>query len=128
MRKHGIPIGLSLAAACILVAGMFSASCVNTPTVPMPPPDSAQFSVTAPDADGIAHITGLAGAFPEWSGAENRIYGFVLNLDTDRGVIEPVNMDGSFEAWIEALTGDQLSIQTWGGGGDASIPSYVFVP
>lgn len=79
-------------------------SCNSSPTVPVPPPE--MIVVNAPSEDGYAVVFGKPGA---------AIVGdsiLVFNKNISRGVVTPVEEDGSFEVEIEASAGDRLSIQT----------------
>ena len=126
MRRIRLTAALAIPVLALIVA---QASCMNTPTLPAPPPVQEQFmALDPPDAEGYVEIIGLPGAFPEWDLAANRSYGLVFNLNTHRAVIEPAEMNGSFYARIEASSGDEISVQTRFNDGTESIPILFTVP
>lgn len=113
----------------VLLVAATCASCMGTPTLPAPPPKQDLFySMDAPDADGFVTVEAGPGAFQEWDMEANRVYGIVINQDTHRGVIEPVGMDGSFHARIEASSGDRLSVYSRQADGTESPPIEFTVP
>jgi hypothetical protein len=119
----------TLRVVLVFAAHVALVSCMGTPTLPAPPPNRAQFdALEPPDADGFVTVTAAAGAFPEWDMEANRVYGIVVNTRTHRGVIEPVDNDGSFSALIEAEGGDVLNIRTRFSDGTESIPIELAVP
>ncbi len=112
-----------------LVLALLCGGCMNTPTIPAPPPAQDRFyALPAPDVDGFVTVEGQPGAFPTWDLEANRVYGLVLNLDTHRGVIEPVENDGSFMARIEAQSGHRLNVRTRFPDGTESFPIELVVP
>lgn len=71
-----------------------------TPTLPLPPP--LALSTSAPDPmTGLVTVTGSA--LPD-------AYVFVLNPQTESGVIGMADMDGNYSIQIEAEIGDYLTI------------------
>ena len=80
-------------------------SCDATPTVPLPPPDGV-FEVSEPDANGIVTVTGTQ--------HRNMVDGvaLVFNDSVGRGIMVEVDLNGDFQAFIEADLGDVLYLQT----------------
>ncbi len=77
--------------------------CMNTPTVPVPPPEMT--SVVS-DQNGVATVTGPSGT----AGINDIV--LVYNETWGVGVMELVEeADGSFSIEIEADPGDQLIVQ-----------------
>jgi hypothetical protein len=95
------------------LVGVAATSCLNTPTVPVPPPMDATklFPLSEPDDNGLVHVSAGANAFPPWDEVY-RVRVVVSNLD-DPGtsVEEYVNPDGSFDVTIFAESGDELCIR-----------------
>jgi hypothetical protein len=84
---------------------LFTLSCNNTPTVPLPPPDITVVSSTSPDEDGMVNVTGGDRTVDPDSVV------LLYNDDAEAGVMEPARADGSFEAKIAAEAGDVLILQ-----------------
>lgn len=90
----------------LLVAVSLSfVGCANNPTVPLPPPDVTVISTTSPDLDGFVTVTGDAEA------AQPDSIILLFNEETESGVMETADLDGSFEAVIAATVGNVLSLQ-----------------
>ncbi len=68
------------------------------PTLPIPPPTAL---VSSPDPSGLVTVTGRA---------DPAAYVFLLNNDTDDGVIGHAGTDGSFTLRVLAASGDELWI------------------
>ncbi len=68
------------------------------PTLPIPPPTAL---VSPPAADGFVTVSGQAN--PD-------AYVFVLNENTDAGVIGHAMPSGNYSVRLEAVTGDSLTI------------------
>jgi hypothetical protein len=86
----------------VLFFGIVIAACDNTPTVPLPPPEMV--SVTAP-ADGYAEVMGEPGS------VEDDALVIILNEETQKGVTEEADTDGSFYAVVKAQPKNILSIR-----------------
>jgi hypothetical protein len=102
------PIKLSVLALALL------ASCA-TPTLPLPPPLALS---TPPDSNGIVTVTGsvLPDAFV-----------FVVNNQTEEGVIGRADSEGNFSLRLRAQAGDYLTV--WQRDGSDEGPSIdVAVP
>jgi hypothetical protein len=81
-----------------VLAFALSISCA-TPTLPLPPPLALS---TAPDPmTGLVTVNGSA--LPD-------AYVFILNQQTESGVIGTADMDGNFSIEIEAEIGDYLTV------------------
>jgi hypothetical protein len=87
---------LRVALAALLAAAL--QSCVNTPTLPLPPPVA---SVGAPNLQGLVRVEGQA---------NEEAYVTVLNQTTDSGQIGRADLEGHFAIDIAASAGDQLLI------------------
>jgi len=73
-------------------------SCVNTPTLPLPPPVA---SVGAPNLQGLVRVEGQA---------NEEAYVTVLNENTDSGKIGRADVEGHFVIDIEASVGDSIVV------------------
>ena len=109
----------------LLVASLW-VGCLS-PTLPIPPPDSAVASV--PDLNGEVTVSGGAGSAQ--SGAIisvwNSNYVDPTSGTTGTGVDQPVATDGSWTAQIHGKSGDLLYIhQSYDG--ETSPDLYVYVP
>jgi multidrug efflux pump subunit AcrA (membrane-fusion protein) len=92
--------GLLLTAVALSLLG-----CANNPTVPLPPPDVTVITTTSPDLDGFVTVTGASEA------AQPDSIVLLFNEETESGVMETADIDGSFVAVIAAQTGNVLSLQ-----------------
>lgn len=82
-------------AGLVLAVAVAAAGCA-APTLPIPPPTAL---VSAPDASGRVTVTGRA---------DPAAYVFLLNNDTDQGVIGHAATDGSFSLRVMAASGNEL--------------------
>ncbi len=82
-----------------------SIGCMDTPTVPLPPPDLTVISSTSPDTDGFVTVVGGQTA------AESNSVILLYNSDTKSGVMETATENGSFTAKLAASEGNVLILQ-----------------
>jgi hypothetical protein len=86
--------------------GFFWASCNDTPTVPIPPPEMCDIP-TPPDIDGyvVVHC--------DSSSAVQGDVALVFNDDVGQGVMERLDVDGvgSFDVVVEADIGDLILVE-----------------
>lgn len=81
-----------------VVAFALAISCA-TPTLPLPPP----LALSSPPDPMTGLVTVTGSALPD-------TYIFVLNQQTESGVIGMADMDGNFSIQIEAEIGDYLTV------------------
>jgi len=100
MRQRALTLALRHVLLGLLVALLATPlqSCVNTPTLPLPPPVA---SVGAPNLQGLVRVEGQA---------NEEAYVIVLNENTDLGEISRANLEGRFSIEIAASAGDLLVI------------------
>ena len=91
------------AAALVLV--LFTISCNNSPTVPLPPPEMITSEVTTPDEEGFVTVSG------EKEAVEPDSIVLLFNETAKYGVAEASQPNGAFEVSIEASSGDSLVLQ-----------------
>ena len=89
----------------LITAGLSLFGCANNPTVPLPPPDVTVITTTSPDLDGFVTVSGEANA------AQPDSVVLLFNEETESGVMETADLDGSFTAVIAANVGNVLSLQ-----------------
>jgi len=82
----------------VLTCGMAFGTGCAAPSLPIPPPTAL---VSSPDASGFVTVTGQA---------DPSAYVFVLNENTEVGVILHANADHSFSARIAASIGDGITV------------------
>jgi len=107
---------------CTMAAALLAAavSCYNTPTIPVPPPDRAQFELTTdPTVPGYVTICAGPNTFPTRSLDEDMVWELVTNITTHYGSIYPCDQDGSLPddagpdcVLFEADTGDTITVQS----------------
>lgn len=90
----------------MVLVGMFLLStvgCNNTPTVPLPPPEVV--SSTSPDGDGFVTVVGGV------DDADPESIVLLYNEETESGVMEAAEENGTFEVRVAAEPGDTLVLQ-----------------
>ena len=103
----------ALLASAFGAASLLGPGCA-APTLPLPPPSIA--ALEAPDAEGFVTVRGSARA-----GA----YMFVLNEDTEEGVIGTAEDTGAFALRIAASTGETLTVWQMVGSQSGQLVSRV---
>ena len=101
---------LSIAFGCVVLGG--DPGCA-APTLPIPPPTAL---VEAPAPDGYVTVSGSAN--PD-------AYIFVLNENTDAGVIGRAMPSGLYSVRVQAMSGDQLSIRQMVGNQSGQLTTPV---
>ena len=89
----------------LTAVGLLLIGCANNPTVPLPPPDVTVITTTSPDLDGFVTVTGAENA------AQPDSVVLLFNEETESGVMETADLNGSFTAVIAAGVGNILSLQ-----------------
>jgi len=87
----GVLVGVASAAACL------QTGCA-APTLPIPPPTAL---VSSPDAMGYVTVSGSA---------DSTAYVFVLDENTEVGVIVHANAMGAYNARLPASVGDGITV------------------
>jgi hypothetical protein len=96
MRRSALLLVLAFALSAASIVG--GASCISTPTLPLPPPVA---SVSSPNAQGLVRVEGEA---------NERAYVHVFNQQLDRGRTERADESGRFGIEIEGSVGHTLVI------------------
>ena len=103
---------LRLLRRCLLIGvGLCVAGCLS-PTLPLPPPDRPD--VSAPDADGLVRIQGLAPAQAEviaWNHNNNLIAGQVTGDDSRYDFTIKGDVNDFIELWYAQGTDESSSIR-----------------
>ena len=110
------PLRISIFCAFLLLA--FCAVGCLSPTIPLPPPDPDEVSVSSPDDFGLVTVKGKV---------LEEVYVSCLNERTDEGVITKSGPEGYFDLKIAAQVKDALTLWLTMGA-EIGIPTTVVVP
>lgn len=89
------------------VAGLCLAGCLS-PTLPLPPPGAPEIS--APDADGMVRVEGIAATYSEviaWNRNTDVIAGQVTRESPSYSILMAAEVDDTIEVWY--IKGDEES-------------------